>query len=134
MKHIKTYGPFTPQEFKNATDWLEKNNTEFTHFKDEKAEKRFAENSPENLVNQVELRTRTYLGAVFFIQAEMSPQHETVFRKMMGLTEDSIPEKFKMVQIPEEIFPEANRNKKVIWSRILLFAVIIFAILKWFKK
>ncbi len=134
MQNMKTFGPFTPQEFKNATDWLEKNNLEFTHFKDVEAEKRFAENSPENLVNQVELRTRTYLGAVFFVQASMSSESEAAFRKIMGLTEDSIPEKFKMAQIPEEIFPEANRNKKVFWSRILLFTAVIVAILKWIKK
>jgi hypothetical protein len=134
MDNTNTFGPFTPQEFKNASEWLLNNNIEFTHFRDEEAEKRFAENSPENLVNQVELRTQTYLGSVFYIKAVMDSHTEAAFKAFTHLTEDSIPEKFKIPHIPEATHPEAGHDKKVKWSRILLLALVLYFVVRVLKK
>ncbi|MBC7456641.1 MAG: hypothetical protein H7235_00065 [Bdellovibrionaceae bacterium] len=130
----KSFGPFTPQEFKNVSEWLTKNDIEFTHFRDEEAEKRFAENSPENLVNQVELRTKTYLGAIFYIKADMNLLQEEAFKKATHLTPDNIPEKFKIPHIPEATHPEEKQNRKSKWSRILLLAVVVYFVLRALKS
>lgn len=130
----KTFGPFTPQEFKTISEWLTLNQIEFSHFRDEAAEKRFAENSPENLVNQVEFRTQTYLGAVFYVKADMNPAQEEAFKKMTMLTPDTIPEKFKVPQIPEGTHPEAAQNKKALWSRIILVALAAYLLVRVLKS
>lgn len=134
MVNSKSFGPFTPQEFKQASDWLAENNIEFSHFRDLEAEKRFAENSPENLVNQVELRTQTYLGAVFYVQSEMNAVQEEAFKKVMYLTAEEIPERFKMAHIPETTHPEIFQNKKAKWARIVLISVLAYFLFKFFKK
>jgi hypothetical protein len=134
MDNKKKFGPFTPQEFKSASEWLVKNNVEFTHFRDEEAEKRFSENTPENLVNQVEFRTQTYLGSVFYINANMGPELEAAFQVVTHLTPDHIPEKFKIPQIHEATHPETTHDKKAIWSRIILAALVIYFILQALKK
>lgn len=130
----KSFGPFTPQEFKNVSAWLTKNNIEFTDFRDEEAEKRFSENSPENLVNQVELRTQTYLGAVFYVKTDMNSDQEEAFKKLTHLTPDDIPEKFKIPHIPEATHPEETQNKKTKWSRIILLAIVVYFVLRFLKK
>lgn len=134
MENTKKFGPFTPQEFKNASEWLTKNNVDFAHFRDEEAEKRFSENTPENLVNQVEFRTQTYLGSVFYIEANMNPATEEAFKFATHLTPDTIPDKFKVAQIPEETHPEIAHNKKALWSRIILAALVIYFILRVLKN
>ncbi len=131
---MKTFGPFTPQEFNIASEWLAQNNIEFTQFRDDEAEKRFAENSPENLVNQVELRTQTYLGSVFYIKADMDAATEVTFKTFTHLTEDHIPEKFKVAKIPEGVHPETVQNKKTQWSRILLLALVFYFIFRVLKN
>lgn len=134
MEKSKTFGPFTPQEFKKALEWLTEKNVEFSHFRDEEAEKRFSENTPENLVNQVEFRTKTYLGSIFYIKANMDPAIEEAFKEIAHLIPDSIPEKFKIPQIPEATHPEQVHNKKAIWSRIVLAALVIYFIIRVFKN
>lgn len=134
MEQSKNFGPFTPQEFKNASEWLTENNVEFSYFRDEEAEKRFSENSPENLVNQVEFRTKTYLGSIFYIKAIMDPATEEAFKTATHLAPDSIPEKFKIPQIPEATHPEQAHNKKAIWSRIVLATLMIYFILRVLKN
>ncbi len=134
MESSKSFGPFTPQEFKRASDWLTENNIEFNHFRDLEAEKRFAENSPENLVNQVELRTQTFLGAVFYVQSQMTIIQEEAFKKTMHLTADEIPERFKIAQIPETTHPERYHNKKAYWSRLLLVSALAYFLAKFLKK
>lgn len=134
MEKSKSFGPFTPQEFKQASEWLIKNNIEFSHFRDLEAEKRFAENSPENLVNQVELRTQTYLGAVFYVQSKMNTLQEEAFKKAMHLTAEEIPDRFKMAHIPEETHPEQSENKKAKWARIILVSLVTYFLFKFLKK
>ena len=134
IDNTKKFGPFTPQEFKSACAWLVKNNIEFTHEVDKETEKRYAENSPENLVNQVEFRTQTYLGSIFYIQADMNPNQEEAFKKATNLAPDSIPEKFKIPHIPEATHPEQIQNKKTKWSRVLLLAIVVYFILRTFKN
>jgi hypothetical protein len=134
MENLKTFGPFTPQEFKNASEWLTQNNVDFSHFRDEEAEKRFSENTPENLVNQVEFRTKTYLGSIFYIKANMDPSTEEAFKATTHLTPDNIPDRFKIPQIPEATHPEQTHDKKMIWSRIVLAALVIYFILRVLKN
>jgi len=128
MEVSKKFGPFTPQEFKQASEWLTKNNIPFTHFRDEEAEKRFSENTPENLVNQVEFRTQTYLGSIFYIESDMNPFQEEAFKAFTHLTPDQIPDKFKTIHIPETTHPEISRHKKTIWARIVVIGMIIYFI------
>ncbi len=134
INNIKRFGPFTPQEIKIACEWLTKNNIEFTHEFDEEAEKRFSENSPENLVNQVEFRTQTYLGSIFYIQADMNHAQEDAFKKATRLTPDTLPEKFKIPSIPEAIHPEVNHKKKAKWARVFLILAIVYAVITLIRR
>lgn len=125
------YGPFTPQEFKKAADWLKEHDVKFEVTKDQDKENEFRSSNGLNIIKQVEFRTETFLAQIFYIEIEeINPALNAEFNTLFAVQPEAFPK--SLIEKPESIDLSSDIIKssktKRFWATLLILIWVTFFI------
>lgn len=124
------YGPFTPQEFEKAVNWLKSHNVSFEIIKDQEKENQFKLSSGENIIKQAEFRTETYLAQIFYIEINeidktLSKEFESLFSVEPEVFPKSLDEKSESIDLKPDIM-KSSQNKRLWATLLIIIWVMLF--------